>query len=343
MPPLGADHPSVARILRRWRQLSGGRHTRDPDRKTLVACSGGADSVALAIALAQIPSSCVLAHIQHDMRTPEQAEHDRAYVEALAKRLGVDCAFGFAAVSEEPGNLEANAREARYQELTRIADEHACPYIATGHHADDQLETLLMHLMRGSGTRGMSGMRPTTPLANKTLLRPLLDIPRNEIETMLRELDIAWCHDQTNDDPAYVRNRIRQDLLPLLRRLDPEIARHASQWSQDLVAMQEVMDERVEATLMEPCTITDSQWRWSRELLQAHPDIMLGYLPGLYCLRVLDNEGADRITRRAIDSWIRSVKSDSNNPTEHRIGPIVAHIRAHEVRFTPAESSELST
>lgn len=308
-----------------------------------MACSGGADSVALAISLAQVPDSCVIAHIQHDIREPAQTEHDLAYVQSLASRLGVTCVCGVVKVRERPGNLEANARTARYIELGQLADQHDCAYIATGHHADDQLETLLMHLMRGSGTRGMAGMLPQMRLNEQILLRPLLDLPRSEIETMLRELGITWCHDHTNDDPALTRNRIRQDLLPMLRRIDPEIARHASQWSQDLVAIQAVIDERVEAVLVEACTVTGSQWRWARELLQRQPDIMLGYLPGLYCHRVLDQHGADTITRRSIDSWIRSLKSPSTDPTEHRIGPIVAHIRAHEVRFTPAEIRELST
>lgn len=325
----------MARILRRWRELTGDKHTRDHDRRTLVACSAGADSVALAVALASVPNACVLAHIRHDVRDDQSTAEDLAHVNNLARHLGVACTQARVRVRSLPGNLEANARNARYEALIGLAREHDCPFIATGHHADDQLETLLLHLMRGSGTRAMGGMRAKTQIGDRTLLRPMLSITRSEIESMLSELGVQWRHDQTNDDAGYTRNRIRHELAPLLKRLDPDIAGHASQWAQDLAEMQAIIEGLYESQLIERLRHEGRDWCWARADLRATPELLLGYLPGRYCIEILHAIGADRITRRSIESWIRAVKSESTDPTEHRIGPIVARVHAGEVRFSP--------
>ena len=328
----------MARILRRWRALTGDKHTRDHDRRTLVACSAGADSVALAVALASVPGACVLAHIRHDVRDDQSTAEDLAHEDNLARRLGVACTHARVRVRSLPGNQEANARNARYDALIGLAREHDCPFIATGHHADDQLETLLMHLMRGSGTRAMGGMQPVTPIGGCSIVRPMLDITRAEIESMLHELGIAWREDETNLDTEYTRNRIRHELLPVLRGLDPQIAIHAARWAADLSAMQQIIDSQLRSDLLSTCTVDGTRWRWHREQLRQQPGLMLGYLPGMYCRDVLGNRGRDSITRNAIESWIRSVKSDATDPSEHRIGPIISRVRARSVGFEPAHS-----
>lgn len=331
----------MARILRRWRELTGGRATRDPDRRTLVACSAGADSVALAVAIAQVPASCVLAHIRHDIRDAATTERDLDCVESLAAHLGVVCDHARVRVRAMPGNLEANARDARYGALRELAAKHGCPYIATGHHADDQLETLLMHLMRGSGTRGMGGMQPVRPVDQKhTLVRPMLRFTRAEIESMLTALDIGWREDETNSDTDFVRNRIRHELLPVLRGLDPDIAIHGARWASDLSAMQELIDDQVRKDLLSERRVQENQWSWPRASLRHRPRILLGYLPGLYCREVLGDQGRDSIIRDAIESWIRSVKSDATDPTEHRIGPILSQVRAQRVIIEAAHAPQ---
>lgn len=256
----------------------------------------------------------------------------------LARRLGVACTHARVRVRSLPGNQEANARNARYDALIGLAREHDCPFIATGHHADDQLETLLMHLMRGSGTRAMGGMQPVTPIGGCSIVRPMLDITRAEIDSMLHELGIPWREDETNLDTEYTRNRIRHELLPVLRGLDPQIAIHAARWAADLSAMQQIIDSQLRSDLLSTCTVDGTRWRWHREQLRQQPGLMLGYLPGMYCRDVLGNRGRDSITRNAIESWIRSVKSDATDPSEHRIGPIISRVRARSVGFEPAYS-----
>lgn len=333
----------MARILRRWRQLTGGRQTRDSQRRTLVACSAGADSVALAAALSTTPGSCVIAHICHDIRSPDQTHADQTFVESLAQQLGVAFVHKLVHVAAQPGNLEANARSARYKALEELASNNDCPFIATGHHANDQLETLIMHLMRGSGTRAMGAMLPERQLGIQRLIRPMLEITRAEIESMLREHDISWREDETNDEIQFLRNRIRHELVPTMSSIDPQIASHASAWASDLVAMQSLIDMQVNTQLISIAQRGELSWTWDRDALRTQPDLLLGYLPIRFCSHALRNTGADQITRRAIEAWVRSVKSDSTDPSTHQIGPILSKVSARCVSFTAIDHEQRDT
>lgn len=327
----------VARILRRWRELTGGGLAKDQDRRTLVACSAGADSIALAFSLAQIPGSCVLAHVRHDIRPTSQTDAEAAHVAGLADQWGVPLAVGLAKVRDKPHNLEANARSARYELLAKLAAEHDCPFIATGHHADDQLETLLMSLMRGSGLSGMAGMRPRSPMCGKHLLRPMLDVRREEIEGLLQRAGLTWCEDPTNADTGLTRNRIRHELLPVLRAFQPDIAVRSSSWAQDLQAAHDYLNTQVDRVL-ERGAKQGRGVEWKRAELRELPDIILGMLPHRYIESTLARAGLDTLTRNAINSWARSLKSRATDPTVHRIGPIVCYLDARRVRFEPARA-----
>ncbi len=329
----------MARILRRWRELTGGKRTRDPDRRTLIACSGGADSVLLVEALASVAGACVVAHITHDLRQPSETEQDRQLVDSLTQRLGLEIVHTTVSIATQAGNTEANAREARYSQLAMLATEHGCRFVATGHHADDQLETLLMHLLRGSGSRGMIGMHHVQQLHNTTIIRPMLDITRQEIESALHTLHQPWREDHTNADTAFLRNRIRRDLLPILREMGPRVAQHASEWSRDLASIQSLLDHQIDAIVDTADRMTPKNWSWQRAVLRAHPPVLLGNLPARYIESELGRSGLDKLTRRAIESWVRAVKSDSTEPTNHRIGPIVGSVRANHVVLMPASSS----
>ncbi len=210
----------------------------------LVACSGGADSVALLRALHALASrrrwrlTLTVAHVQHHLR--DTAERDAAYVEKLAEtlRLGfcrADVHLGNEADANarthpDCSNLENRARRARYAALQKMAEETNTRFVVTGHHADDQLETVLMRLMRGSalhGLRGIAWRRSLLPptAANTaastptTLIRPLLGVTREELRDYLKELEQPWVEDETNDDVTRVRARLRQNLTPELHAI----------------------------------------------------------------------------------------------------------------------------
>ena len=174
-----------------------------PTSGTNVDCavSGGADSVALLV-LARIANLNVTAwHVDHGLR--ENSNKEAELVAQLAIQLGAR--FESRTVTVEPGaNTEARAREARYGVLPTG--------VMTGHTADDQAETILINLLRGSGTRGLAGMQPTAQ-------RPLLHIRRSETEALCSALGIVVFNDPSNDDERFQRNRIRREVLPLLESL----------------------------------------------------------------------------------------------------------------------------
>lgn len=196
-----------------------------PGARVLAAVSGGADSVALALALARLAREGALdgtlvgiAHLNHGLRGAD-ADADAAFVEALAARLGVPSVAGradVAALARDAGeSIEAAARRARYAFLEQAAAGLEATCIATGHTADDQAETLVLRLMRGAGLHGLSGIRPR----NGNVIRPLLDASRADVESFLASIGETWRDDASNADPGIPRNRVRHELMPVLRAM----------------------------------------------------------------------------------------------------------------------------
>jgi tRNA(Ile)-lysidine synthase len=193
--------------------------------RTIVAVSGGADSVALVRALQRTVTprgqSLTVAHYNHGLRG-EQSMADERFVCQLAQGLDLPCVVGrdeVLASADNPDGIEAAARDARYRFLQATAERLGARYILTAHTADDQAETILHHLLRGSGLAGLAGIPRTRVLSPAvTLLRPMLAIRRTEVLDYLNTLAQEYCHDATNDDRALTRNRIRHELLPLLTR-----------------------------------------------------------------------------------------------------------------------------
>jgi tRNA(Ile)-lysidine synthase len=174
-----------------------------PLSSTAVDCavSGGADSVALMVLACATNLNVTAWHVDHGLR--ENSHTEAALVAQLATQLGAQ--FESRTVTVEQGaNTEARAREARYAALPQG--------VMTGHTADDQAETILINLLRGSGTRGLAGMQPTAQ-------RPLLHIRRSETQALCNALGIAVFHDPSNNDERFQRNRIRHEVLPLMESL----------------------------------------------------------------------------------------------------------------------------
>lgn len=307
-----------------------------------MACSGGADSVALAAVLALVEPKPIIAHVIHDIRDDESAIADRDAVEQLAGLISCEFIERSVAVKAQVGNLEQNARAARYEALSEIAEEFGAGYIVTGHHADDQLETVLMHLIRGTGVRGMGGMSPIRKIGSVSIVRPMLDVTRQEIESLCRDAGLGWQHDHTNDDQGYLRNRIRHSVLPILREIEPEIASRASGMARSCRTMNELVSQIVCEGIGASATRSEDQWSWTREELRDLPEAALGELVFVFVREVLDGVGADSITRRAIEPYVRAVKSNDTDPHIHRIGPIVVHVQAKSVAISVARA-EAST
>ncbi|MBI2438575.1 MAG: tRNA lysidine(34) synthetase TilS [Lentisphaerae bacterium] len=215
---------SVIQTIRRHKLLT-------PGERILVGVSGGADSVALAWALRELSSTwrlrLVMAHLNHGIRGASAAA-DAAFVAKLARRWKLPLALGRVNVpllARRQGlSLEMAGRKARYNFFAKAARRYRCAAIATAHTADDQAETILLNLARGTGAAGLAGIPYSGAHGGLRVIRPLRDVDRKSIERFLRRRRLAWREDATNADPAFLRNRVRHEILPLLaERLNPGI------------------------------------------------------------------------------------------------------------------------
>ena len=189
--------------------------------RVLVTLSGGADSVALLLVLKRLGYECVAAHCNFHLRGDE-SERDCRFVLDLCCRQGIECVvkdFDVNAYMKKYGvSMEMACRKLRYQWFEEMRKQHLCEVIAVAHHCDDNAETFFLNLMRGTGITGLAGMRPR----NGFVVRPLLCVGRADVEAYLREQDNQpYVVDSTNRDTAYLRNRIRNVVLPMLRECFP--------------------------------------------------------------------------------------------------------------------------
>ncbi|MGA2059330.1 MAG: tRNA lysidine(34) synthetase TilS [Thermoguttaceae bacterium] len=194
------------------------------DLTVLLAVSGGADSVALLRAMAALKTGglgrlCV-AHFNHKLR--DQADDDQHFVVSLCKQLGLSCETGCCDVAQLAAGtgegIEPAARRARYDFLKDTAGRLGARFVLTAHTADDQAETILHRIVRGTGISGLAGMSRSRRLGHATLLRPLLGVRRRELEAYLHVIGQPFREDPSNADRRFTRNRIRHGLLPLLAR-----------------------------------------------------------------------------------------------------------------------------
>ena len=187
----------------------------------LAAVSGGADSMALMHLLHRAGVPCAVACFDHQTRRGESAEDGRFVAEAAGK-LGLPVHLGgadIAALATASGeSFEMAARRARYAFLIDTAHTHGYAAIATGHHSDDQAETVLLRLLRGSSPSGLAGIPAQREEKGIFIIRPLLELSRIELRAWLEAEDISWREDVTNAETDVLRNRVRHDLLPLLAR-----------------------------------------------------------------------------------------------------------------------------
>ena len=191
----------------------------------LVAFSGGADSLSLLVALdmlkEELDFQLAAAHVHHGIRA-ESAERDLDFCRSFCEERKIPFYFrrvDAPAYAKEKGeSLEEAARHLRYQALFEIAEEAGAKKIAVAHHREDQAETLLFQLIRGSGLRGLSAMRPV----NGPLIRPLLDLTKEEILAFLEEQGLPWCEDETNEEDSGSRAKIRHHVIPALTDVRPD-------------------------------------------------------------------------------------------------------------------------
>lgn len=211
-------------FLMRIAQTLRTRQLAPPRSRILVAVSGGADSVALLLALAHLkaawPLTLHVAHVDHQLRA--ESARDAAFVQALAAAQGlpshVERCDVRAACATHHWSLEEGARRLRYERLGALANRHHLPIIALAHTADDQAETVLLRLLRGTGLRGLAAMEFQRAAGAQSLIRPLLETPRQDVLAFLQRQGAGYREDASNADLRFTRNRVRHQLLPLLEQ-----------------------------------------------------------------------------------------------------------------------------
>lgn len=189
----------------------------EPLDRVLIGVSGGPDSTALLHILNRLAPyykiDLAVAHLHHGLR-PDDADRDAVFVKQMARDLDLIFHLEYATIDTRKGSIEEQARHMRYAFFKALADKFGYNKIALGHQKNDNAEAVLMHLLRGSGIRGLSGI---PPVREPGVIRPLIQLDRSMITSYLVESDTPFVVDSTNDDPAFERNRIRHHLIPLLK------------------------------------------------------------------------------------------------------------------------------
>ena len=213
----------------------------DINKLYLVALSGGADSVALLLMLHEAGYRVHAAHCNFHLRDTE-SNRDEIFCVSLCKRLGIELhrvhfdTQTYAEVHKK--SIEMAARELRYKWFEQLRVDIGAAGICVAHHRDDSVETVLMNLIRGTGLRGLCGIRPR----NGFILRPLLDVSREDIETYLAVKGQEYVTDSTNLEDDVMRNKIRLKILPMLRELNPAVMENIQRTAENLTEAQKVLD-----------------------------------------------------------------------------------------------------
>lgn len=249
-----------------------------PHDRICCALSGGADSVALFFALYLLQEKfqftlCAV-HFNHGLRG-EEAERDQAFAEELCAQYGVALYIGRAQVVAGDKGLEAAARDARYAFFDTLSEK-----VATAHTADDNAETVLMHLIRGSGLKGLGGIAPK----RGKIIRPMLTVTRGDVVAFLQEYSLSHIEDSSNASDDFFRNRLRHRLIPLLKQENPCLSENLSQ-----MAMRLRQDELLIEGMMEEKLPSVSRLR------ELHPALRTRYLRRFLADCGLTEAGAEHI------------------------------------------------
>lgn len=248
-------HEFSRKFLTEWRKLN-----LPFSAQTIVAAiSGGADSTALLLVLQdlrnrkKLSSRIIIAHYNHNLRGPD-SEQDARFVQTLAENYNLEFTLGIGQISSR-GNVEQNARTERYQFLSETAENLQASIILTAHTINDQAESVLLNLIRGSGLEGLTGIKQKRRIENESeilLVRPFLNwAKRSDTENFCLENKIEFRHDAMNEDLTFKRVRVRKILLPLLKELNPKIidtlAKTARLLRQDFEALQSLAERNCQS------------------------------------------------------------------------------------------------
>ncbi len=220
------------------------------DKKLLIAISGGLDSVVLYHLLATLNFDISLAHCNFNLRGKE-SDLDEEFVNNLSQKTSNQIfikSFDTEKYSKENKlSTQIAARELRYTWFQELVEKHNFDYILTAHHADDNLETFLINLTRGTGLEGFTGI----PKINGNIARPLLPFSREEILNYAKENKIEWREDASNASTKYIRNKIRHQVIPVLKEINPSLLSSFEKTLENLQESQQILEDRIDEVSLE--------------------------------------------------------------------------------------------
>jgi tRNA(Ile)-lysidine synthase TilS/MesJ len=369
----------IRRMVRGWRGLSGGAEVRDDaeggagternaGRKTLLACSGGADSSALVLGLcagvSRASERFVVGHVVHDLRPRADALKDRDAAKALAAWIGLK--FVEAGVRVRSGasarvrecerardgggderpkrtgeaagvgrNLEALARTARYRALARMARANGCGFVASAHQVDDAMETVLMRLLRGAGGIGLGGVRASRKIGRGVLLvRPMLaesgGVSRAQSELLCREAGVAHAVDATNADETRLRAYVRGKVSPGLRGARRDAAARVASAGRVLAEAGRVVRARGEEVAARGVE-REGEFELSRSVLAEEEPIVIGEVVRIAHERLVGRRGLDRLSQSVLREVAARVRDQSPHARTLVAGGLGVEVLAKKV------------
>lgn len=255
--------------------------------KTLIAVSGGRDSILLLILLHQLGYTVEVAHCNYNLRA-EESDSDEDFVRKLADKMDVPFhlkKFDTKNLAEKDGvSIQMKARDLRYEWFEALSEERNLNKIATAHHLDDQLETILINLTRGTGLKGLRGMKEK----RGKIIRPLLCVSRDEINEFMFNKHIPFREDSSNASGKYFRNKIRHQVIPVLKEINPSLFKAVNNttrrlrnvevnWDNQFLAWQESLDIKNGVTKIDFSEVVENNISFIQQLLRSkgfsYPDI----------------------------------------------------------------------
>ncbi len=241
------------------------------ERKLLLAISGGLDSMVMAHLFLQLPNEIALAHCNFQLRGLE-SDGDQKFVQEFAVKNDIVCfvtQFDTEAFARDYKlSIQLAARDLRYNWFYELLEKEGFDYVLTAHHADDNIETFLINLIRGTGLEGLVGI----PAQNDKIIRPLMIFSREEIQNYALENDIPWREDSSNASDKYLRNKIRHDLVPLLKEIKPQFLDSFQKTQTYLRQSQSLVEDAAVMVYQQLAKQQDNEVRFDLKQLQRLPN-----------------------------------------------------------------------
>ena len=227
------------------------------DDKVLIGVSGGPDSISLLNILYELGYNICTAHVNHGLR--ENAENDEKYVAKFCEERNIPCFIKRVKLKEIESDMttEELGRKIRYEFFEEVMNQESCTKIATAHNANDNAETVLMNMIRGTGLSGLKGIE----ISRDNIVRPILEITRNEIEEYCEKENLNPCHDESNDETIYTRNKVRLELIPYIEKnINSNIVNNINRMS-EIISEEEVFLNNLAEEAYYDCLIAAEEGR----------------------------------------------------------------------------------